>query len=120
MHQELRSNVARKTIVETYDDIDGTPVETGGETITFALDGVEYTIDLNKKNAKDFRRKIDFYVEHATRVGGRKRRGGTAGRTVAGSPSSTEVRKWALEAGYEVSARGRVPQSLLDEYAAAH
>lgn len=27
MHQELRSNVVRKTIVETYDDIDGTPVD---------------------------------------------------------------------------------------------
>lgn len=62
--------MARRSVVETYDDIDGTPLETEGETISFAADGVEYTIDLNKKNAKDFRKKIDYYVEHATRVGG--------------------------------------------------
>ena len=41
--------MARKTIVETFDDLDGTALEVDGETITFALDGVEYTIDLNKK-----------------------------------------------------------------------
>lgn len=112
--------MARRTVVETFDDIDGTPLETEGETISFALDGVEYTIDLNKKNARDFRKKIDYYAEHATRVGGRKRRGGTARQSVSGSPSSKEVREWAVKAGYEVPARGRLPRSLVDEYTAAH
>ncbi|KOS57403.1 histone-like nucleoid-structuring protein Lsr2 [Rhodococcus rhodochrous] len=112
--------MARRTVVETYDDIDGTPLDTEGETISFAVDGVEYTIDLNKKNAKDFRKKIDYYTEHATRVGGRKRRGGTARQPAAGAPSSRDIREWAIEAGYEVPARGRLPQSLVDEYTAAH
>lgn len=112
--------MARRTIVETFDDIDGTPLETEGETISFALDGVEYTIDLNKKNARDFRKKIDYYTEHATRVGGRKRRGGITRPTASGSPNSKEIRQWAVEAGYEVPARGRLPQSLVDEYTAAH
>jgi hypothetical protein len=112
--------MARRTVVETFDDIDGTPFNVEGETIGFALDGVEYTIDLNEKNARDFRKKIDYYVEHATRVGGRKRRG-SAGRSAdSGSPSSKEIREWAVEAGYEVPARGRLPQSIVDEYTAAH
>ncbi|MCT7294385.1 Lsr2 family protein (plasmid) [Rhodococcus pyridinivorans] len=52
--------MARRTIVETFDDIDGTALDDDGETISFAVDGVEYTIDLNKKNARDFRKKIDY------------------------------------------------------------
>lgn len=111
--------MARKTIVETFDDIDGTALEVDGETISFALDGIEYTIDLNKKNARDFRKKINHYVEHATRVGGRKRRGAVR-QAVSGSPSSKEMREWAIKAGYEVPARGRLPQSLVDQYTTAH
>jgi len=110
--------VAKRTVVEIFDDIDGTPLEEDGETISFALDGVEYTIDLNKKNARDFRKKIEPYVANATRVGGRKRRGSPPG--VSGSPTSKEIREWAISAGYEVPARGRMPQSLVDEYTAAH
>jgi len=112
--------VASRTVVEVFDDIDGTPLEDEGETISFALDGVEYTIDLNKKNARDFRKKIEHYVAHATRVGGRKRRGSAASKSISGAPSSKEIRDWAIEAGYEVPARGRLPQSLVDEYTAAH
>ena len=112
--------MARRTVVETFDDIDGTPLETEGETISFAVDGVEYTIDLNKKNAREFRKKIGYYTEHATRIGGRKQRSGTSRAAAPGSPSPKEIRNWAIEAGYEVPARGRLPQSLVDEYAAAH
>jgi hypothetical protein len=112
--------VARRTIVETFDDIDGTPVEDGGESISFAVDGVEYTIDLNKKNARDFRKKLDYYIEHATRVGGRKKRAGTARASDVNSPNPKEIREWAIEEGFEVPARGRLPQSLVDEYVAAH
>ncbi|MFF0284427.1 Lsr2 family protein [Rhodococcus aetherivorans] len=110
--------MARKTIVETFDDIDGTALEVDGETISFALDGVKYTIDLSKKNARDFRKKINYYVEHATRVGGRKRRGGV--RQASGSPSSKEIREWAVKAGYEVPARGRLPRSLVEQYTTSH
>lgn len=112
--------MARRTIVETFDDIDGTALEDGGETISFAVDGVEYTIDLNKKNARDFLKKIDYYVEHATRVGGRKRRAGSARPADSNSPIPKEIREWAVEEGFEVPARGRLPQSLVDEYVAAH
>lgn len=112
--------MARRTIVEVFDDIDGTPLEDGGETISFTVDGVEYTIDLNKKNARDFRKKLDYYIEHSTRVGGRKTRATKARASDPNAPSSKEIREWAIESGYEVPARGRLPQSLVDEYVAAH
>ena len=112
--------MARKTVIETFDDIDGTAVDTAGETISFAVDGVEYIIDLNKKNAREFRKKLDVYLEHATRVGGRKRAAAAARPAEANAPSPKQIRQWAIGAGYEVPARGRLPQSLVDEYTAAH
>ncbi|KXF84111.1 hypothetical protein D092_22600 [Rhodococcus ruber Chol-4] len=110
--------MARKTIVEMFNDIDGAALEVDGETISFALDRVKYTIDLSKKNARDFRKKINYYAEHATRIGGRKRRG-VFRQAVSGSPSSKEIRQWAIQVGYEVPARGRLPQSLVEQYMTA-
>src|SRR5574340_274954 len=110
-----RYGVARRTVVETYDDIDETPIGSGGETISFAVDGVEYTIDLSEKNATEFRRKIDYYIGHAARVGGRKRRGAPTRGITSDQPSVKDIRAWAEQAGLEVSARGRLPQKLLDD-----
>lgn len=64
--------MAQKVIVELIDDLDGEPIDFGGETISFAVNGVEYTIDLNDKNATEFHRKMDYYIRHATKVGGRQ------------------------------------------------
>ena len=35
----------------------------------FGLDGTEYEIDLNKKNAAALRKKVAPYVEHARKAG---------------------------------------------------
>ena len=44
------------------DDIDGSVAD---ETVTFALDGVTYEIDLNAKNAAALRDALAPYVGHA-------------------------------------------------------
>ncbi len=44
--------MAQKVIVELIDDLDGEPIDAGGETISFAVNGVEYTIDLNDAPAQ--------------------------------------------------------------------
>lgn len=64
--------MAKKFVVEMIDDLDGEPIDTGGETISFAVNGVEYVIDLNDKNATEFHRKLDYYIKYGTRVGGRR------------------------------------------------
>lgn len=57
------------------DDIDGSVIDDeSGETIESAVNGVEYVIDLKAKNANEFHKKIHYYIEHAVRVGGRKRK----------------------------------------------
>ena len=60
-------NVAREVIEKLIDDLDGSPAV---ETVTFALDGTSYEIDLSKRNAAAFRKTFDRYVKAAQRKGG--------------------------------------------------
>ena len=45
--------MARKVVVEMVDDIDGTVFGEDGESIHYAVDGVEYVIDLKDEHAKE-------------------------------------------------------------------
>ncbi|MFD9664411.1 Lsr2 family protein [Rhodococcus sp. NPDC059968] len=121
--------MARHIVVEHVDDIDGTSIDEGqGETIAFSVDGIDYEIDLSAKNATQFHKKLDYYIEHATRVGGRKNR--TAGTIHSGGGPTTParrdrdhvraIREWAHEQGYEVGVRGRMPTDIVEAYNAAH
>jgi hypothetical protein len=77
--------VASKTVVELFDDLDGGRAD---ETVSFALDGVEYEIDLSTENATALRNALAEYIRHAHRVTGRTRRAGVtateAARVIAG------------------------------------
>ncbi|MDR6912947.1 hypothetical protein J2W54_004960 [Rhodococcus fascians] len=67
------------------DDIDGSVIDDeSGETIDFAVSGVEYVIDLKTKNTTEFHRKLDYYIEHATRVGGWPQAQAVVGRSIDG------------------------------------
>jgi hypothetical protein len=54
--------VASKTVVEWVDDIDGEPA---AETVTFALDGVEYEIDLSTEHATQLRTALTEFIRKA-------------------------------------------------------
>jgi hypothetical protein len=85
--------------------------------VRFAVGGAEYEIDLNKKNAAAFRKKLAPFVEHARRAGRGPRRGG--GRSAAGRERSAAIRGWAGEQGIAVNARGRIPADVAERYEAA-
>lgn len=122
--------MAKRVTTQLVDDIDGSVIDDdSGETIEFAVNGVEYAIDLKKKNANEFHRKLDYYIEHATRVGGRKRKPTsaaaavpvTSGTSAKRDPAQTRaIRQWAADTGYEISDRGRIPAALEEAYNAAH
>ncbi|MGW4337240.1 histone-like nucleoid-structuring protein Lsr2 [Rhodococcus koreensis] len=122
--------MARQIVVEHVDDIDGTSIAEGkGETIAFSVNGIDYQIDLSAKNAKEFHNKLDHYIDHATKVGGRmSRSAGTL--TSGGGPKQKPVRRdrdqvravreWAQKQGYDIGGRGRIPIEITEAYDAAH
>src|SRR5690625_1580782 len=82
--------MARKTYVELIDDTDGTKADV---TVSFALDGVAYEIDLSEENAAQLRSDLATWVEKARRVGGRRTRGTGGARRSSGD--SARIREWA-------------------------
>jgi hypothetical protein len=111
--------VAQRTILELVDDLDGGQAD---ETVTFALDGVEFEIDLSADNAARLRDTFAEFVGHARRTGGRKQRSAAVVKPVVsnGKPDTQAVREWARSQGETVAERGRVPQALVIRFQEAH
>jgi hypothetical protein len=106
--------MAQKVHIVLVDDIDQSDAE---ETVSFGLDGKEYVIDLNAKNARSLRDALAPYVAHARPVSGR---GGRRAARTSGGPAPSEIRAWARENGFDVPERGRVSAEVREAYAAAH
>ena len=112
--------MAQRINVQLVDDIDGTDAV---ETVSFALDGQQYEIDLSEDHAAKLRDALSLYVGHARRTTSRRGRSTSTPRSAArsaGGPSAAEIRAWAKENGLEVPDRGRVSAEVREAYAAAH
>ena len=109
-----RKRMAQRVQVVLEDDLDGGKAD---ETVSFALDGTSYEIDLSKKNAAKLRDALAQYVGAGRRVSGRRSGGGRArgGRGRSGSDSA-DIRAWAKDNGYEVSERGRISAEIRAAY----
>jgi hypothetical protein len=112
--------MSTKTIITTFDDIDGSTENV--ETVQFSYLGTDYEIDL----AQDSRSKLDdalaAFVANARRVGGRRRSSAAPSTAADGSskPDNVAIRAWAEKQGMEVNKRGRLPKSLIEAYEAAN
>ena len=111
--------MAQRVNVVLVDDIDGNDAE---ETVSFALDGVDYEIDLSDKHAGELRNALSLYIGHARRTGGRRKSGRRPSAPVAdeGGASAADIRAWARENGWDVPERGRVSADVREAYAAAN
>jgi hypothetical protein len=117
---EEGKQMAQRVNVILVDDLDGSDAV---ETVSFALDGVDYEIDLSDQHAGDLRNALSLYVGHARRTGGRRRKSSSAGSSRAAAsdgPSAADIRTWARENGWDVPERGRVSAEVREAYAAAH
>lgn len=104
--------MATKITVALEDDLEGGPAD---ETIRFGIGGTRYEIDLNKKNARAFRRQLAPFVEHARKAGrGQRRPPASSSRQRSG-----DIRAWAKDQGIPVSDRGRIPAGVAKQYQAA-
>ncbi|MDI3406817.1 histone-like nucleoid-structuring protein Lsr2 [Streptomyces cavernicola] len=110
--------MAQKVQVLLVDDLDGGEAD---ETVTFALDGKQYEIDLTTANADKLRGLLEPYVKGGRRTGGRSAGARGKARTAsAGGENTAQIRAWAKENGYEVNDRGRVPASIREAYEKAN
>ena len=104
--------MATRIVTELHDDIDGSDAT---QTIRFALDGVEYEIDVSDRNANRLRNSLAEFVGHARKVG--RRRGPKATTSGRADKSQTgAMREWLKQHGYAVSDRGRIPDWLQQAY----
>jgi Lsr2 len=97
----------------------------GAETLSFAIDGTSYDIDVCAKHASALREAVAPYVGAGRRASSGS--GGAGRRTRSSRPSGApdrqrtqEIREWARAHGHQVSDRGRIPVRLLEQYEAAH
>jgi hypothetical protein len=112
--------MAQKVLVQLVDDLDGT-ASPDISTVSFALDGVSYEIDLTESNADRLREQLADFVGAARRTGGRVKRGTTSARsaTARNSDETRKIREWAAEQGFELAGRGRIPRHVTEAYTAA-
>ena len=104
--------MAQKVQVLLVDDLDGGEAD---ETVSFSLDGVTYEIDLSDTNAKKLRDSLRSYADHARKAGTTRRRRSPG---ASSRERSAEIRTWAKSHGKNVNERGRIPQSIVDEFEA--
>jgi hypothetical protein len=105
--------MATRTVTELLDDMTG---QAADETVSFGLDGVEYEIDMTKKNAAALRKALGPWQDHARRVSTRR---GPVMRLVESGVDNRAVRAWAASNGIELSERGRIPGAVIEQYRAA-
>lgn len=111
--------MSREVSVNLVDDLSGGPAD---ETVEYSINGTKYEIDLNASNIKKFNNALSRYVTASRKVSGGKPRktapkARRSARRVASDPSM--VRAWAAAEGYEVAARGKISQAVMEAYEAA-
>jgi Lsr2 len=109
--------MAKKTVVLLEDDLDGSEAK---ETVSFALDGSEYEIDLNEGHAIELRETLTRFTNAGRKVSGGRSRPAARTKSSQGGPDAKAVRMWAAEKGIPVNTRGRIQAEVVEKYEAAH
>lgn len=106
--------MAQKHIVQLIDDLDG---REASETVSFALDGTRYEIDLSPDNAAKLRDSLAVYIANARRSARSGPRSVGRGRPHRTDREQTAaIRDWARKNGHRVGEKGRIPAHVLDAY----
>lgn len=110
--------MAQRVQILLEDDLDHSEA---AETVTFALDGVNYEIDLSTVNAAKLRDDLATWTGHARKIRGARRTTPVrTNATTAGREDLNKMREWGRDNGFKVSDRGRVSGELQEAYARAN
>lgn len=107
--------MARREIL--IDDINGSHDDV--QPVTFIVNATTYTLDLGAESRAALMGVLQPFLDHAHGAK-RTRAAGTRKPSKRNSAPSevAALRHWARENGYPVGDRGRIPQNVLDAYAA--
>lgn len=106
--------MAKRTVIELIDDLDGSEAT---ETVYFGLDGADYVIDLAGQNADELRGLLARFVDAGRKTGADKQ--APSVRRLPPVADTKAVRAWAAENGIEVNARGRIKEDVVQRYLAS-
>jgi hypothetical protein len=107
--------VASRVVTLITDDLDNSQAD---ETVSFALDGAEFEIDLSEAHAKELRVVLEPYMKAGRKTGRGGRRRSRSG-SMQGDQTKA-IRDWAKSQKMQVSDRGRVSAEIRDAYSKAH
>lgn len=107
-------NMATRNVIES--DLSG---KVNASTVTFGLNGSWYEIDLTQDEQEQLEKVLQTYV-----ASGRK----TLAKDTLRKrqvPETTpeereEIRAWAINEGYDLAQRGRIPKKIMRAYDEAH
>lgn len=111
--------MGRATIL--IDDFDGKTLNGNIKPIRVTVGNESWDVYLSAKNAQALRKAIDPFVKSADKASGTIKTTRPRTRRPAAPKRDLEtIRQWARSEGIEVKDRGRVAQSVIEQYEAAH
>lgn len=104
--------MAQRIVTVAVDDVDGTELDGSDHVaVRFSINGKNYEMDLSHDNWEAFQEVLSPYVNAARPVKQAAKR--SASHSL---PDPRAVREWAVQNGYEVSDRGRIPFDVYQAY----
>jgi hypothetical protein len=107
--------MAQRVVTLLEDDLDGSEAS---ETVNFALDGIEYAMDLNDEHARELREALRRFTDAGRKTS--RGRGRPARKSAGGQADARTIRMWALDSGLQVNTRGRIQADIVEKYMAAN
>lgn len=100
----------KKVEYELICDIDK---KTAIATIPFTYGGHNYEIDLCEADFNTMENTFDIFIEHARRVSSTPM---AKRRNTKSRKRSAAIREWAVDAGYNLNDKGRLPDYIVAAY----
>lgn len=115
----MAQKVQTTVVCDLHDD------EVEGSSVTFAVGGRNYELDLCDEHKAEFDDSLATYVGAARSTASRNGKNGTSKSRSRSNGSRSkgdrkDVREWARANGHDIGERGRIPAEVMDAYEAAH
>lgn len=106
--------MARSTKVITICDLHRGEVLAAG-TVAIVINGEKHSLDVCADHMREVKRTVRPWTNKASH-----HVNGNGSRKPRRNPDAAVIRAWAIDNGYELSERGRIPADISEAFAKAH